>query len=277
MTIKGASREFLIALSLTLSASTGAGAAQGPAAQDPAQRPAATQEVVDKPAVKPLAIIVPKPANGDEAAKQAGESSEHHIVIPPQPVIIKKSPNTIVIPVDEPSVKPAFEPPARYEQRPATATSMGPKVGSMYGYRRDPFTGRAKFHSGVDLKAAWGDPVGASHPGTIQFAGWYYGYGNLMIVNHGGGVTTYYAHLSSFKLAVGDKVERGTVLGYAGSTGRATSPHLHYEVRLDGNAVNPLQPLALDPASSYFTQPEPASSEIRPRRILPVDNDSEKN
>jgi len=276
LTIKGAGREFLIALGLTLAVSAGA-AAQGPAAQDSAQKSAAAQEVVDKPSVKPLAIIVPKPSNIGEAATQAGESSEHHIVIPPQPVIIKKNPNTIVIPVDEPKASPAFEPRAQYEQRPATAVSTGPKVGSVYGYRRDPFTGRAKFHSGVDLKAAWGDPVGASHPGTIQFAGWYHGYGNLIIVNHGGGVTTYYAHLSSFKLAVGDKVERGTVLGYAGSTGRATSPHLHYEVRLDGNAVNPLQPLALDPTSSYFTEPEAAPSETRPRRILPGDNDSEKN
>jgi murein DD-endopeptidase MepM/ murein hydrolase activator NlpD len=129
----------------------------------------------------------------------------------------------------------------------------------------------------VDIKAAWGDPVGASNTGSIQFAGWYHGYGNLVIVNHGGGVTTYYAHLSSFKLAVGDRVERGTILGYAGSTGRATSPHLHYEVRVDGNAVNPLQPLALDPASPYFTETQTAPEQGRPRRISPGDDDSKKN
>lgn len=275
MTRKGASRDFLIALSLTLLTFTGAASAQEAAAQKPEQKPAAKEEA-GKPAVKPLAIIVPKPLESDAAAKQAVESPEHHIVIPPQPVIIKKSPNTIVIPVDEPSVQPRSEPsaPARFEQRPATAT---PKVGSVYGYRRDPFTGRSKFHSGVDIKAAWGDPVGASHRGTVQFAGWYYGYGNLLIVNHGGGVTTYYAHLSSFALAVGDKVERGTIIGHAGSTGRATSPHLHYEVRVDGNAVNPLQPLALEPTSSYFAEPVTAPEETRPRLISPGDNDSKKN
>jgi murein DD-endopeptidase MepM/ murein hydrolase activator NlpD len=263
--MKRPSRNFLLALSLTLSIPMGAAMAQGPAAP---------QEEAGKPAVKPLAIIVPKPLASDEAAKQAGEPSGDHTVIPPQPVIIKRNPNTIVIPVDEPFASPGTGSagPARYEQRPATATI--PKVGSVYGYRRDPFTGRAKFHSGVDIKAAWGDPVAASQRGSIHFAGWYHGYGNLVIVNHGGGVTTYYAHLSSFKLAVGDKVERGTILGLAGSTGRATSPHLHYEVRIDGNAVNPLQPLALDPASSYFTESEAAPEETRPRRISPGDNDS---
>ncbi|HYP26024.1 MAG TPA: M23 family metallopeptidase [Blastocatellia bacterium] len=259
MTIKGASRDFLIALSLTLLIFTGAASAQEPAAQKPEQKPEA----------KPLATIMPKPSESELAAKQAVESPGNHIVIPPQPVIIKKSPNTIVIPVDEPSA------PARYEQRPATATT--PKVGSVYGYRRDPFTGRSKFHSGVDIKAAWGDPVGASHRGTVQFAGWYHGYGYLLIVNHGGGVTTYYAHLSSFALAVGDKVERGTIVGYAGSTGRATSPHLHYEVRVDGNAVNPLQPLALEPTSSYFAEPLTTPEETRPRQVSPGDNDSKKN
>ena len=71
----------------------------------------------------------------------------------------------------------------------------------------------------------------------MQFAGWHNGYGNLVIVDHGGGVTTYYAHLSSFELAVGANVERGTIVGYAGSTGRATSPHLHYEVRIDGSPL----------------------------------------
>jgi murein DD-endopeptidase MepM/ murein hydrolase activator NlpD len=142
-------------------------------------------------------------------------------------------------------------PELRYEARPATS-SPAIKVGSLFGYRRDPFTRRARFHSGVDIKAKTGDPVGSSQAGIVQFAAWYHGYGNLVIVDHGGGVTTYYAHLSSFRLGVGDRVERGTVVGYAGSTGRATSPHLHYELRIDGNAINPFQQVALDPSSAYF-------------------------
>jgi murein DD-endopeptidase MepM/ murein hydrolase activator NlpD len=128
---------------------------------------------------------------------------------------------------------------------------------SNFGYRRDPFTRRAKFHSGVDLKARWGDAVGASQAGIVQFAGWHHGYGNMVIVDHGGGVTTQYAHLSSFDVEPGAHVERGTIIGRAGSTGRATSPHLHYEVRIDGTATDPLQPLALDPSSDYFKLSRP--------------------
>jgi len=71
-------------------------------------------------------------------------------------------------------------------------------------------------------------------------------------------VTTHYAHLSSFDVEAGARVERGSIIGRAGSTGRATSPHLHYEVRLDGNALDPFQPLALEPSSDYFKQTRPA-------------------
>jgi len=79
----------------------------------------------------------------------------------------------------------------------------------------------------------------------------------MIIVAHGGGLTTHYAHLSSFDVDAGARVERGTIIGRAGSTGRATSPHLHYELRLDGNPLNPFQPLALDPSSDYFKQARP--------------------
>ena len=127
------------------------------------------------------------------------------------------------------------------------------KIGSSFGYRSDPFTRRPRFHSGVDIKARRGDPVGASHPGTVAFAGWDKGgYGNLVIVDHGGGVETYYAHLSNIKVKVGDRVARGSLVGLAGSTGRSTSPHLHYELRVAESAVNPLQTVALDPSSQFF-------------------------
>jgi murein DD-endopeptidase MepM/ murein hydrolase activator NlpD len=144
---------------------------------------------------------------------------------------------------------------SKYAERTVITSSVS--VGSNFGYRRDPFTRRAKFHSGVDLKARWGDPVGASQPGTVEFAGWYHGYGNMIIISHGGGVTTHYAHLSSFDVEPGMHVDRGTIIGRAGSTGRATSPHLHYEVRIDGNPMDPFQPLALDPASDYFKSLRP--------------------
>lgn len=196
-------------------------------------------------------------------------------VIPPAPLIVKRSVNAIMIPAalaqsasneksdskleSKPEAKSDSKPDAKfdskYEERAVVASTVS--VGSNFGYRRDPFTRRAKFHAGVDLKARWGDPVGASQAGTVQFAGWYHGYGNLVIVDHGGGVTTHYGHLSSFDVELGTHVERGTILGRAGSTGRATSPHLHYEVRIDGTATNPFQPLALDPSSDYFKLSRP--------------------
>jgi murein DD-endopeptidase MepM/ murein hydrolase activator NlpD len=189
-------------------------------------------------------------------------------VIPPPPNVVKSSVQTISIPADKANAD------SKYEEKPTVASQA--TVGSVFGVRRDPFTGRARFHAGVDIKARMGDPVGASQRGVVEFAGWYFGYGYMIIVHHGGGVRTHYAHLSSFDVQVGARVERGTILGRAGSTGRATSPHLHYEVRVDGVALNPFQPLALDASSDYFkqTQPpevatghDPSTEATRPRRV----------
>jgi murein DD-endopeptidase MepM/ murein hydrolase activator NlpD len=189
-------------------------------------------------------------------------------VIPPPPNVVKLSANSISIPADKATAD------SKFEQKPIVASQA--TVGSVYGVRRDPFTRRARFHSGVDIKAHLGDPVGASQRGAVEFAGWYHGYGNLIIVGHGGGVRTHYAHLSSLDVEVGARVERGTIIGRAGSTGRATSPHLHYEVRVDGIALNPFQALALDPSSEYFKQTKsPADATgrdalldaTRPRRV----------
>jgi murein DD-endopeptidase MepM/ murein hydrolase activator NlpD len=204
-------------------------------------------------------------ANQKKSAEQQVVTEEQTTIIPPAPVVIKRQLDAILIPIEE------AQPEAKYEERPVVSTNA--RVGSMFGYRRDPFTRRAKFHSGVDIKARWGDPVGASQAGTVKFAGWYHGYGQVVIVDHGGGITTYYAHLSSFDVIVGDKVERGVIVGRAGSTGRATSPHLHYEVRIDGNPVNPFQTIALDPSSEYFTKTqvdakgEQLEEVTRPRRV----------
>lgn len=215
------------------------------------------------------------PPDTVQAQKSADSQTNpdfENAVIPPSPVIVKKKANAILIPVElaDPDLKAKdskakfdtksdtqsdAKPESKYEERAVVAS--GPSVGSSFGYRRDPFTRRAKFHSGVDLKAHWGDAVGASQAGIVQFAGWHHGYGNMVIVDHGGGVTTQYAHLSSFDVEPGAHVERGTIIGRAGSTGRATSSHLHYEVRIDGTAMDPLQPLALDPSSDYFKLSRP--------------------
>jgi murein DD-endopeptidase MepM/ murein hydrolase activator NlpD len=210
------------------------------------------QSVVVKAAVPPAAPAKPQVSTPEtNVAVQT-------VLLPPAPNVIKRNPNAISIPVD------ALDKGADFETRETSNVS----VGSGFGVRRDPFTRRRKFHSGVDIKARWGDPIGASHAGTVSFVGWYHGYGNLVIVSHGGGVATHYAHLSSFDVEVGEHVERGKVLGRAGSTGRATSPHLHYEVRIDGSAVNPFGAIVLDAESPYFKQSRLAAKPAAPSETV---------
>lgn len=116
------------------------------------------------------------------------------------------------------------------------------KLEGGFGGRRNPFGGPGyEFHSGQDIEAAMGTPVVAGARGTIAFAGWQNGYGQLVIVDHGGGLSTRYGHLSHIDVDMGQTVSRGQLLGRVGSTGRSTGPHLHYEVRINDEPVNPLQ------------------------------------
>lgn len=112
-------------------------------------------------------------------------------------------------------------------------------VSSSYGYRSDPFTGEAAFHGGLDFPGHAGAPIFAAARGVVSFVGTRAGYGNLIEVTHGKGLMTRYAHLSRFDARVGQKVEPGDVIAAMGSTGRSTGPHLHFEVRINGQAVNP--------------------------------------
>lgn len=113
------------------------------------------------------------------------------------------------------------------------------QLTSTFGYRTDPFFGRPALHSGVDLRDTYGAPVRATAAGTVTVAGPNGGYGNLVEVDHGDGMATRYAHLSSINVIPGQQVTPGAVVGRVGSTGRSTGPHLHYEVRIDGEAVDP--------------------------------------
>jgi murein DD-endopeptidase MepM/ murein hydrolase activator NlpD len=113
-----------------------------------------------------------------------------------------------------------------------------------FGMRPDPFTGERDFHPGLDISAEKGTPVLATADGTVQLAAPSGDYGNLVIVNHGYGLTTRYGHLSKYAVWVGKEVKRGEVLGYVGATGRATGPHLHYEILANGKLMNPMQLLA---------------------------------
>jgi murein DD-endopeptidase MepM/ murein hydrolase activator NlpD len=112
-------------------------------------------------------------------------------------------------------------------------------VTSGFGNRRDPFTGRLSFHEGLDIVAPTGKEVHATGDGIVTKAGMESGYGRVVYVSHGFGVTSVFGHLSGFKVEQGQKVKRGQVVGFVGSSGRSTGNHLHYEVRLDGQSTNP--------------------------------------
>jgi murein DD-endopeptidase MepM/ murein hydrolase activator NlpD len=115
-----------------------------------------------------------------------------------------------------------------------------------FGGRRNPFGGGGyEFHSGQDIEAPPGAPVVAGASGRVSFVGWQNGYGQLVVVDHGDGLTTRYGHLSSIDVQLDQTVSRGQLLGKVGSTGRSTGPHLHYEVRINDQPVNPLQYLLL--------------------------------
>jgi murein DD-endopeptidase MepM/ murein hydrolase activator NlpD len=110
---------------------------------------------------------------------------------------------------------------------------------SGFGVRSDPFLGRPAMHTGLDFRAASGDPVRVTANGKVVSAGWSGGYGRMIEVDHGNGLATRYGHLSEINVRVGEIVKIGQVVGLVGSTGRSTGPHLHYETRIDGEAVDP--------------------------------------
>jgi len=120
--------------------------------------------------------------------------------------------------------------------------SMWPLNGrilSRFGDRQDPFSGEGAFHTGVDISAITGTPVHAAADGIVYTAEYDSGYGKMVVIDHGNGIRTRYAHLSAFDVVAGQEVRRGQVVALSGNTGRTTSPHLHFEVRMGGSAVNP--------------------------------------
>jgi murein DD-endopeptidase MepM/ murein hydrolase activator NlpD len=133
------------------------------------------------------------------------------------------------------------------ERREALASatpSIWPAHGWLtgtFGGRSDPFTGEAGYHQGLDISLEKGSPVYATADGTVEAASYNGDYGNLIILRHGFGLTTRYGHLSGFNVKTGQEIKRGEVIGFVGATGRATGPHLHYEILANGKLINPLQ------------------------------------
>ncbi|WP_237392246.1 M23 family metallopeptidase [Aurantiacibacter rhizosphaerae] len=130
---------------------------------------------------------------------------------------------------------------------PRTAVSVpsrmpvdGVKLTSSFGMRNHPILRQRRQHNGVDLAAPRGTPVYATADGMVEMAQYYGSYGNYVQIGHGGDVETRYAHLSSYTVQDGEQVRKGDLIGYVGSTGRSTGPHLHYEVRVSSEPVNPI-------------------------------------
>jgi murein DD-endopeptidase MepM/ murein hydrolase activator NlpD len=132
----------------------------------------------------------------------------------------------------------------------AATPSIWPARGwltSVMGARRDPVSGGDDFHAGLDIAAERGAPVYATAEGIVMESGYHSAYGNLIVLDHGFGIQTRYGHLSELSVAPGKQVKRGDIIGLVGATGRATGPHLHYEVLANGRLLNPLQLLTRKP------------------------------
>ncbi len=133
------------------------------------------------------------------------------------------------------------------ENVPSMWAHLG-KINNEFGFRRNPFGGRSyEFHAGMDIDGERGDLVVAPGNGKVIKAAWSGGYGNMIEIDHGNGLTTRYGHLSKIDVAAGDIVTRGQLIGYVGSTGRSTGPHLHFEFRLNERSINPRHFLPQEP------------------------------
>jgi murein DD-endopeptidase MepM/ murein hydrolase activator NlpD len=132
----------------------------------------------------------------------------------------------------------------RREALAAATPSILPAIGWLsagFGARADPFTGEPAYHPGLDISADKGSPVVATAGGVVESAEWAGNYGNFLVIDHGFGIKTRYGHLSGFAVRAGATVQRGDLIGYVGSTGRATGPHLHFEILANGQLINPLK------------------------------------
>jgi len=122
--------------------------------------------------------------------------------------------------------------------RPSIWPAQG-YVTSGFGYRRSPFGWGTDFHSGLDIAAPMGSPVSATADGKVIFAGWKGAYGRMVMIDHENGFVTVYGHNSKLVVSMGQRVKKGEIIAYIGSTGRSTGPHVHYEIRKDGKPINP--------------------------------------
>ncbi len=176
------------------------------------------------------------PAADANVATQVRSDTTPSVQGPALAAPLAVAPSAAPLPAATPAL-PALQPVSGENAQPAEAPK-GP-VTSPYGWRRDPFTGAARFHSGVDIGLAYGTPVRAAASGQVVFAGANGGYGNMVVIERPSGQQVRYAHLAAQNVRAGDVVEQGQVIGQVGNTGRSTGAHLHVEVIENGRAVDP--------------------------------------
>lgn len=153
----------------------------------------------------------------------------------------------------QPSTQPNTQPLPRRKPMMAGPVSIpsrvpieGMRLSSSYGMRNHPVTGGRRAHNGVDLAAATGTPIYATADGAVSKAEWFSSYGLYVALEHGSEIQTRYAHMSRLNVSAGQQVRKGDIIGFVGSTGRSTGPHLHYEVRIAGRSVNPMPYMQAD-------------------------------
>ena len=149
------------------------------------------------------------------------------------------------------------------------AAPVAGNITSWFGMRRHPILGFVRMHAGVDFAATYGAPIYAASDGVVSYAGWHGGHGNYVRLDHGGGIDTGYGHMSRIAVGVGSRVARGQVIGYVGSTGLSTGPHLHYELFRAGQPVDPLS-IRFVPHHSVVSPAEVAGFTARMRQLLAV-------
>ncbi|MBO0749175.1 MAG: M23 family metallopeptidase [Porphyrobacter sp.] len=132
---------------------------------------------------------------------------------------------------------------------PSIAPVQGFRVTSAFGMREHPILGGTRLHEGMDLAVPAGTPIEAPADGVVEKASWFGSYGNFIEIAHGGNMETRFGHLSSYNVVAGQQVHKGDVIGYVGTTGRSTGPHLHYEVRIGGEPVDPSPYLQMSPVT----------------------------
>lgn len=154
--------------------------------------------------------------------------------------------------IEKPALRTAAKAAVSATSLPSRLPVEGARFSSMFGSRIHPVTGGRKNHDGIDLAAPTGTPIYATADGRVEMAQWYGGYGNFVEIDHGGDVETRYGHMSRMNVSAGQSVRKGELIGWVGSTGRSTGPHLHYEVRIAGEAVDPSPYLRADSFQKAF-------------------------